>query len=95
MKNKNKEKYIPHTAQLLDIEKSRDGEDFDIEAHIPELLQTIGNLKLEKIDLKSKDSSEKAIAMLNKVIDKLTTYKNTAATLRQILESEDSLPKKH
>lgn len=86
---------ISRAPQLLDIEKSRDIEDMDIEAHIPVLLQTIGNLKLEKIDLSNKDSAESAIAMLDKVLDKLTTYKNTATTLRRILEDEDLAPKKH
>ena len=83
------------TGILLDIEKSRDSEDLDVEAHIPVLLQTIANLKLEKIDLKSKDSAAEAVEMLNKMIDKLTTYKNTASTLRRILESDEVGPKKH
>lgn len=42
----------------LKLEKTTDAEDFDVAEHIPVLLQTIGNLKLEKIDLKSKESAE-------------------------------------
>ena len=84
-KKKTKKKSKP---RKIEVERIYDSHDSDVEEHVVPLLNQIGNVKLEKINLSTPETAAEAIPMLDEVIEKLSTYRKAAFTLRQLLEEK-------
>ncbi|MCO6429311.1 MAG: hypothetical protein J5J00_00495 [Deltaproteobacteria bacterium] len=74
--------------ESLDVEKQVDSRDPDVEEHVLPLLQSIGNLKLERIDLSTRQSALNTIPAINEVLEKISVYQRAASTLRSLLEEK-------